>query len=816
MAEAEYMVRATGYLQSLADLRAVPLGLSERGTPILLGDVAELRLGPAPRRGVADLDGEGEVVGGVVVMRSGENARRTIAAVKARIAALRDGLPEGVEIVEVYDRSDLIDRAVNTLFTKLAQEFAVVALLCAAFLFHLRSSLVVVLSLPVGILAAFVVMRYQGINADVMSLGGIVIAIGAMVDGAIVMIENLHKHLERADARQQRDHWRLVARSCREVGAPLFFSLLIITLSFLPVFALQAQEGRLFTPLAYTKTYAMAAAAVLAVTLVPVLLGYLVRGRIVAESRNPLNRLLVALLRPPVALALRAPRGTALLALVLTLASLWPLARLGSEFMPELDEGDLLYMPTTYAGISIGEARQLLQQTDRLIRTVPEVERVFGKVGRADTATDPAPLTMIETTIRLKPREQWRLGVDMASLRRELDALVDFPGLSNAWLMPIEARTDMLATGIKTPVGIKVSGPDLAVIEDLGRRLETILGDLPGTVSVYAERVAAGRYVQVEIDRERAARYGLNVADLHAVVATAVGGRTVTETVEGLQRFPVNLRYPREYRDSVARLELLPVITPAGDRIALADVARVFIAEGPPAIKSENARRTGWTLVDIEGVDLGAYVASAQARVAERLDLPPGYALTWSGQFEYLERATQRLALILPLTLAIIVALLYLNFGRLGEVGLILVGLPLALSGGVWFMYFADYRLSVAAGVGFIALAGLAVEIAVLMLAYLAQAERELRESAGAAPVDAEGLRDAMLRGCERRLRPIMMTAMTVVLGLLPVMLGEGTGSEVMRRIAAPMVGGMVSTLLLTLLVLPALYFWWRRGHVNR
>jgi copper/silver efflux system protein len=815
MAEAEYMVRASGYLQSADDIRQVPLGLSALGTPLSIGDIADVREGPQMRRGVADLDGEGEVVGGIVVMRYGENASATIAAVKQRLDELRPGLPAGVEIVEVYDRSALIERAVSNLYTKLAEEFAAVVLVCAVFLLHLRSSLVVIISLPLAILAAFFVMRWQGLNANIMSLGGIAIAVGAMVDGAIVMIENLHKQLERPENARE-DHWRIVMRSCQQVGPPVFFSLLIITLSFLPVFALQAQEGKLFSPLAYTKTYAMAASAVLAVTLVPVLLGYLVRGRIRPETANPLNRGLIALFLPFLRAVLQRPRAAMLAALALTIAGLLPLAWLGREFMPPLDEGDLLYMPTLYEGVSIGTARQVLQQTDRLIRTVPEVQSVFGKAGRAETATDPAPLMMFETTIRLKPREEWRPGVTMQSLRDELDALVQLPGVANSWVMPIKARIDMLATGIRTPVGVKVAGPDLKEIERIGRELETVLAQVPGTASVYSERVAGGRYVQVRLDRARAARYGLNVADLQQVIATAVGGMDVTQTIEGLERFPVNLRYPQRYRDSVEQLAALPIVTPGGERIALADVAEVFVEDGPPSIRSENARLNGWTYVDISGRDLGGYVTDARRAVAEQITLPPGYSLGWSGQYEYLERATERLALLLPLTLLIIVVLLYLNFRRMAEVVIILGCLPLALTGGVWYMYLADFQLSIASAVGFIALAGVAVEISVLKLSYIDQAWRRHIEALGANVPTLADLREAVIEGSVMRVRPIMMTVGTVMIGLVPVMLDDGSGSDVMQRIAAPMVGGMATTLLLTLMVMPTSYYLWQRRRLQR
>ncbi len=797
MAEAEYMVRATGYLKGVEDLQQVPLGRRVRGEPLLLGDVADVVEGPQMRRGVVDLNGEGEAVGGIVVMRYGENARTVIAAVKSRLAALRAGLPEGVKIVETYDRSDLIRNAVANLYRGLAEEFAVVALICAAFLLHLRSALVVVLSVPVGILAAYVIMYHQGVNANIMSLGGIAIAVGAMVDGAIVMIENLHRHLERSDA-ARRGHWRTVADACREVGPALFFSLLIITVSFLPVFSLEAQEGRLFRPLAFTKTYAMAASAILAITLVPVLIGYFVRGRVRTEDGNPLNRALQRVYRPLLSAVLKFPGWVVLGALIVAVIGFWPLSRIGSEFMPPLDEGDLMYMPTAYPGISIGEARALLQQTDRLIRTVPEVMTVFGKAGRAETATDPAPLSMIETVVRLKPRDQWRPGLTPEMLRQELNALVALPGVSNAWVMPIRTRIDMLATGIKTPVGIKVAGPDLKGIERIGRQLEEVLTQVPGTASVFSERVAGGRYVKVDIDRVRAARFGLNVEDVQAVVRTAVGGMTITETVEGRERYPVNLRYPQAHRDSVETLESLPLITPDNQRIPLADVARIHIESGPPAIKSENARLNGWTFVDIDGRDLGSYVTEAQRVVAAGVEVPPGYSLSWAGQYEYMERASARLAVIVPLTLLLIVLLLFLNFRSFPEVLLILTTLPFGLVGGIWLVWLLDFDLSVAVWVGFIALAGLAVEIGVLMVVYLNQACARMRPD--------EGLRAAITEGASRRVRPIVMTASTVFLGLLPIMLNEGTGSEVMRRIAAPMVGGMLTTLVLTLLIVPAAY----------
>lgn len=810
MAEAEYMVRASGYIQGIADLETIPLGLDNNGTPLLLKDVADIELGPQMRRGIAELNGKGEVVGGIVVMRFGENAQKTINGVKARLESLKAGLPDGVELVTVYDRSGLIERAVDNLWQKLLEEFVVVALVCIIFLFHVRSSLVAIISLPVGILTAFIVMHFQGLNANIMSLGGIAVAIGAMIDGAIVMIENMHKHMEKTPLTNE-NRWQVVAQSAVEVGPALFFSLLIITVSFVPVFTLEAQEGRMFSPLAFTKTYAMAASAALAVTLVPVLMGYFIRGRVLPEQKNPLNRLMIGSYMPALNTVLTYPRTTLLVAAVITLAGLWPMTRIGSEFIPPLDEGDLMYMPTTYPGLSIGKARELLQQTDKLIATVPEVLNVFGKIGRAETATDPAPLTMIETFIQLKPRDQWRPGMTSEALRKELDALVKFPGLTNAWVMPIKTRIDMLATGIKTPVGIKVAGPDLKEIEKIGRRLEQVLKDVRGTSSVYSERVAGGRYIKVDIQRDKAARYGLNIADVQQVVATAIGGMNVTQTVEGLERYPVNLRYPQDYRSSPEQLALLPIVTGNGQRIALADVARVYVEDGPPAIKSENARINGWTFVDIDGVDIGSYVDEAMAIVAEQVQLPAGYSLNWSGQYEYMMRAKQKLTYVVPLTLAIIVILLYMNFRNFAEVAMIMGTLPLALVGAFWLMYLLGYNFSIAAGVGLIALAGVAVEIGVIMLVYLNESLKQLRMGGTNAHITTQTIKTAVLQGAALRVRPVLMTTGATIVGLLPIMVGEGTGSEVMKRLAAPMVGGMVSALVLTLLILPVVFYLWAR-----
>jgi len=815
MAEAEYMVTSTGYVKSVADLEAIPLGINANGTALQLRDVANVRLGPQMRRGVAELNGEGEVAGGVVVMRFGENAQKTIELVKAKLESLKKGLPEGVEIVPVYDRSHLIKDAVDNLTSKLTEELIVVALVCVVFLFHVRSSLVAIITLPLGILTAFIIMYWQGINANIMSLGGIAIAIGAMTDGAIVMIENMHKHMEKKPLTNE-NRWQVVIDSASEVGPALFFSLLIITVSFMPVFILEAQEGRMFAPLAYTKTYAMAASAGLAITLVPVLMGYFIRGKVISENKNPVNRLLVNSYKPLLNLVLKFPKSTLLVALIITLVGLYPVNKIGSEFIPPLDEGDLMYMPTTYPGISIGKARELLQQSDKLIATVPEVKTVFGKIGRAETATDPAPLTMIETFIQFKPKDQWREGMTTEKLKQELDALVKFPGLTNAWVMPIKTRIDMLATGIKTPVGIKVAGPNLNEIQKIGQQIEALLKDFPGTASVYSERVAGGRYIKVDINREKAARYSLNIADVQQVVATAIGGMNVTETVEGQERYPVNIRYPQAYRDSPEELMLLPIVTPAGQRIALADVADVYISDGPPGIKSENARLNGWSFIDIKDTDIGSYVESAQQLLNEQLILPAGYSITWAGQYEYMERAKAKLSYVLPLTLAIIVVLLYLNFRSFTEVFIIMATLPLAMIGGIWLMYLEGFNFSVAVGVGFIALAGVAVEIGVIMLVYLNQAYKAQVEAASqlGKSMSIEQLKHAILEGAGLRVRPVMMTVATIVIGLLPVLYGTGTGSEVMSRIAAPMVGGMFSAIVLTLLVLPAVYLLWRKRNL--
>ena len=854
MAEAEYMVSAQSYIQGIDDILSLPTGVIKDGVSITINDVAQVVESPLMRRGIAELNGNGETVGGIIVMRYGENAKATIDAVKAKLDSLKASLPEGVNIVPVYDRSTLIDKSVDTLTNKLVEELLVVGLVCAIFLFHLRSSMVALISLPIGILAAFIVMKLQGLNANIMSLGGIAIAIGAMVDGAIVVVENLHKHIHQhavsssqgasasqRDSASQRNsasqvgsgsaqsqtsiptsaklsaakRWELVIKSTTEVGPALFFALLIITVSFIPVFALEAQEGRLFAPLAFTKTYAMAAAAALAITLVPVLAGYFVRGKIRSEAQNPVNRALERVYQPLLTRLLNYPLLTLAGAFCLLLSMYWPLNQLGSEFMPELDEGDLMYMPTTYPGISVGKARELLQQTDKLIATLPEVETVFGKIGRADTATDPAPLTMIETFIQLKPKAQWRAGMTTEKLKEELNALVQFPGLTNAWVMPIKTRIDMLATGIKTPVGIKIAGPDLAGIEAIGKDIEILLKDLPNTASVYAERVVGGRYVYIDIDRQLAARYGMTIDDVHSIVGSAVGGKVVTQSVEGRERFPIAMRFLQHYRDTPESLASMPFVTPSGVHITLGDVATVRIDDGPAGIKSENARLNGWVYIDISsdsatGIDLGGYVDSAKRHLSEQLDLPTGYSITWAGQFAYLERAKAKLSVVIPLTLAIICLLLYLAFKRLRDVALILATLPLALVGSVWLLYLLNFNLSVAVGVGFIALAGVAVEIGVIMLVYLNQYVSEALTSHATENGNTkkdELVKTAIVHAASARLRPVMMTSLSIIVGLLPVLYATGTGSEVMQRIAAPMVGGMASALVLTLLVLPSAFY---------
>ena len=817
LAEAEYMVRSRGFLKSLDDFRAIPLAVSG-ATPVLLRDVATIQVGPEMRRGIAELNGEGEVAGGVVVMRSGKNARTTIEAVKARLALLKPSLPPGVEVVETYDRSKLIDRAIDNLEAKLTEEFVAVALVCLLFLFHIRSALVAVIALPIAVGAAFVVMGWQGVNANILSLSGIALACGAALDGVVVLLEAAHKHIEAFEARHERppntgERWELVTEAAVEVGPALFFSLLVITLSFLPIFTLEAQEGRLFSPLAFTKSYTMAAAAALSITLVPVLMGYLVRGRIPRETANPLNRFLMAAYRPALETVLRFPKATLLVAAAVLAVTVIPAGRLGAEFMPALDEGDLLYMPSALPGLSVSKASQLLQQTDRLIKTVPEVRTVFGKAGRADTATDPAPLEMFETTIQFKPRDQWRAGMTPDKLVDELDRIVKVPGLSNVWVPPIRNRIDMLATGIKSPVGIKVAGADLATIDRLTTRIEAAVKNVPGVSSALAERLTGGRYIDVDVDRPAAARYGLSVADVQAVVSTAIGGDDVGEVIQGRERYPIDVRYPREIRDSLERLRALPFVTDKGATVLLEDVAHLSIADGPPMLRSENARLSGWVYVDVRGRDLRSVVTDMQAAVAKQVALPAGYAVSWSGQFEYLERATERLRLVVPVTLAVIFVLLYLLFRSFGDAALVIAAVPFSLVGGFWLMWALGYSMSVATAVGFIALAGVASEFGVVMLVYLKNAHA--RRLAEGDPDNDETLLSAIREGAVLRVRPKAMTVAIVLAGLVPMMLGHGTGSEVMSRIAAPMVGGMVTAPLLSMLVVPAAWYLIHRRRVQ-
>ncbi len=805
--EAELMVRSEGYLRSQAAFEQVPIMTD--GVPVLLGEVATVQRGPTFRRGIAELDGQGEVAGGVVVLRTGKDALRAIDAVKARLEQLKTSLPAGVEIVPVYDRSELIHEAVRNLSFKLSQEFVAVALICVLFLWHLRSALVAVITLPLGVLTAFIVMRYQGISANLLSLGGIAIAIGAMVDAAVVMIENAHKHIEhwqRVEGREPKgeERWRLITESAIEVGPALFVSLLVITLSFVPVFALQAQEGRLFSPLAYTKTYAMAAAAGLSITLIPVLMGYLIRGRIRSERENPLNRVLIAGYRPLVEWVLRFPRLTLVLGGLLLMLTVIPLSRLGSEFMPPLDEGTLLYMPTALPGLSAGKAAELLQQSDRMIKTVPEVAHVFGKAGRADTATDPAPMEMFETTVTFKPRDQWRPGMTMTKLREELDATVNVPGLTNLWVPPIRNRIDMLATGIKSPIGIKVSGPDTKVIEEISNEVERVAKTVPGVSSALAERITGGRYIDVGIRPGVAARYGLSQADLQRLVSTIVGGDPIGETIEGRERYPIVVRYPRAQRDSLSALARLPIVVAGGAQVTLGQVADLSLAPGAPMLKSENGRLVGYVFVDVVDRDLGSVVADLQQRMAQEVELPPGYGLAWSGQYEYLERALERLKWVVPATLAIIFLLIYLVFRRFGEAAIIMLSLPLALVGGLWLIWLLGHAISIATLIGFIALAGVAAEFGIIMLLYLRHAwERLLAEGE---PETIATLDAAIREGAVLRVRPKAMTVAVILAALFPLFIGSGAGSEIMQRIAAPMIGGMVTAPLLSMLIIPAAY----------
>ena len=811
MGRSEFVVRAQNYLRNLDDFRHIPLGVNAQGVPIRLEDVAQIQIGHELRRGVTDLDGLGEVTGGIVVMRYGENALQTITRIKARLNELQSGLPPGIELVVTYDRSGVIKRAIKTLSEKLVEESLIVTLVCLAFLFHLRSSLVAVITLPIGILTAFIIMENQGVTANIMSLGGIAIAIGAMVDAAVVMIENMHKHLERAG--DQPDYWKITAQSTLEVGPALFFSLLIITVSFLPVLTLTGQAGKLFAPLAYTKTYAMAASAILAITLAPVLMGYFIRGRITREQDNPLNRLLHVLYRPLLMAALQKRKLALSLCLVLLLSAAWPIAKLGSEFMPPLNEGDLLYMPTTLPGVSIDEAANILQITDRLIAQMPEVERVFGKAGRADTATDPAPLSMLETTIQLKPQEQWPPGVTMEDMIRKLDEHVRLPGLTNSWGYPIRTRIDMLSTGIRTPLGIKVTGPDLAEVSALARQIEEVIEHaVPGTRNAFADRASGGRYVDIALDRVQAARYGVTAADVQRLVQGAIGGENIGMLIDGRNRYPINLRYPRAFRDSLAALEASRIMTPSGAQVSLGTIANISVNDGPVEIKSENGRLVAYVYIDFAGRDLGGYIAEAQAAVAETVELQPGYAIAWSGQYVSLQQAKERFMWVIPLTLLLVVVLLYLNFRHGGKVLLVLLCLPFSLAGGFWLVYWLDYHLSVAVAVGFIALAGVAAEFGVVMLLYLDQAIAELRQSGR--PVNYQNLQLAIVQGALMRIRPKVMTVSVIVAGLIPVMVSSGTGADVMKRIAAPLVGGMISAPLLSLIVIPVIYAWWQERNL--
>ncbi len=807
MGETEFMVRGLGYIKSIEDIENVPLGVDKNGTPILISNVANVHLGPELRRGVVEWNGEGEAVGGIVVMRYGENALATIEGVKRKLEELKAGLPEGVTIKTAYDRSTLIERAIDNLKSKLLEEIIVVTLIVLLFLLHFRSSFVAIFTLPMGILIAFVIMKAQGLNANIMSLAGIAIAIGAMVDAAIVMIENMHKHLEVDGGKK--DHWQIVIDASKEVGPALFYSLLIVTLSFLPVFTLEAQEGRLFKPLAFTKSYAMAAAAILAITVVPVLMGYFIRGKIIPEAKNPVNRFFQRLYHPVIEWALRFKWSTLVIALVVLVATIWPLSRLGSEFMPMLNEGDILYMPTTDPGISITKARELVQQTDQIIMGFPEVHHVFGKIGRSTSATDPAPLSMLETTIMLRPEDEWRPGMTMDKLMKELDEAIQFPGLTNAWTMPIRTRIDMLSTGIKTPVGVKIMGPDLTELSRLSSEVATVLGAMDGTLSAFPDKPVNGNFMDWKIDRLEAARYGLTVGDVQDVIMSAIGGMNVTQTVEGLERYPVNVRYTRETRDHISELERVLIATPRGNQIPLGYVAKMELTTGPPVIKSENARRTSWVYVDIKGIDVGTYVENAKAAVAENVKLPAGYSIRWSGQYEYMERAKERLQLVIPLTLLVIFLLLYLNFKNVQESLIVMLSVPFSLVGGIWLIYWLNYELSVAVGVGFIALAGVAAETGVIMLIYLDQAYKKgLKNGTMNSPADLYG---AVIHGAVERVRPKMMTVFTIMAGLIPIMWGTGTGSEVMQRIAAPMIGGMISSTVLTLVVIPVIYFLWRQ-----
>ncbi|EMT6575428.1 MULTISPECIES: efflux RND transporter permease subunit [Providencia] len=812
IAEAEYMVRASGYLQSIDDFNKIYLKTPENGVPIYLQDVARIQEGPEMRRGVAELNGEGEVVGGIILLRSGENARNVIHDVKQKLEDLSASLPEGIEIITTYDRSILIDNAIDNLSYKLLEEFIVVALVCAVFLWHFRSALVAIISLPLGLFIAFIVMRYQGINANIMSLGGIAIAIGAMVDAAIVMIENAHKKLEKWQYENEgkvidnAQRWKVITDSAVEVGPALFISLLIITLSFIPIFTLEGQEGRLFGPLAFTKTYAMAGAAALALIVIPILMGYWIRGNIPNENKNPLNRWLISLYSPILTKVLAWPKTTLLIGFLSLFTVIWPLKHLGGEFLPAINEGDLLYMPSTLPGVSPAQAAFLLQNTDKLIKTIPEVDTVFGKVGKAETATDSAPMEMIETTIRLKPQAQWRDGMTLEQIIDELDETVRLPGVANLWVPPIRNRIDMLSTGVKSPIGIKVSGRDLEEIDALAQEIEKVTKSVPGVVSVLAERLVGGRYIDVKIDREKAARFGMSISDVQVYISMATGGEMIGETVEGIERYPISIRYPQDYRNNVSAMKLLPILTPSKQQIVLSDVADVSVNMGTPMLKTENARPTSWIYIDARDRDMVSVIKDIDAAIKDNIQMKPGLSYSFTGQFELLERANQKLMLMVPATIMIIFVLLYLAFRRFSEALLILLSLPFALVGAIWFLYWMNFNLSVATGTGFIALAGVAAEFGVVMLIYLRHAIEDKEKQQGISSLSDKDLDRALYEGAVLRVRPKAMTVAVILAGLLPILLGTGVGSEVMSRIAAPMIGGMITAPLLSLFIIPAAY----------
>ena len=809
ISEMEFMVRGLGYIKGVDDLRKIPIGSSSKtGTPIYLSDVATIDVGPELRRGLAEWNGEGETVGGIIVMRYGENALEVINRVKERLKELEASLPDDVEIITAYDRSGLIEAAIDNLKNTLIEESIIVAIIIMAFLLHVRSSLVAIFTLPTAVLAAYIIMYYQGINANIMSLGGIAIAIGAMVDASIIMVENAHTHMTREQVKpqeKQRPHWAVILESAKEVGPSIFYSLLVITVSFLPVFTLEQQEGRMFKPLAYTKTYSMGAAAILAITIVPVLIGYFVRGKMRREEDNPITSFLTKIYHPVVDFVMKQRWLVIGAAVIIMAVTYIPYRQLGSEFMPPLYEGDLLYMPTTLPGISITKAKELLQQTDKIIKTFPEVESVFGKVGRAETATDPAPLSMIETTIQLKPRDEWRDGMTKDKLVEELNSAIQIPGLTNAWTMPIKTRIDMLSTGIKTPVGIKVAGPDLQVLQRIGKEIEEVAKTIPGTRSAFAERSAGGNYVDFEIDRAAAARYGLSINDIQDVIMSAIGGMNITKTVEGLERYPVNLRYQRDFREGIEPLKRVLVPISGGGSIPLSEVADLQIKKGPPAIKSENARPNAWVYIDLKDIDVGTYVKNAQEIIRDRVTLPAGYSLIWSGQYEYMERSSKRLLMVIPVTLVLVILLLYMNTKSFTKTSIILLALPFSMVGAVWYLFFAGFNLSVAVWVGIIALLGISAETGVVMLLYLDIAYDKFKKSGRMDSL--EDLREAIFEGAVKRIRPKMMTVMTTMLGLLPILIGTGIGSDVMKRIAAPMVGGIVTSLVMELTLFPAIFY---------